>query len=119
MEASGPFLAMKHLLRQTNNVSEYNNQRNNASEYNNIMYRTNEIVLTIVYFVVRILVFPMVYWFYALQKQSSIWQVIHDLHWHCNIGTLVILLFNFYWFIQICQSTFKSFNTRRRSIKYD
>ena len=67
-----------------------------------IFQQINDVILTIVYFIVRILVFPLVYWWYASQNHWTILQLLFKLPWHCHMGTLAILIFNMYWFIKIC-----------------
>ncbi len=58
----------------------------------------NEVVLSVVYFVVRIAIFPYAYFLHyntSLKKDASLgfFEVVASLHFYCNLGTLAIMVF--------------------------
>ena len=78
MEASVPFVAIRAIL-QTSGQHHYQRSK---------LYFVNQILLTVVYFIVRIAVWPFIYWLYAHQVGLKISQVIFKLHVYCHLGTL-------------------------------
>jgi hypothetical protein len=97
MEASVPFMATRAILRQTGHT-------------NGILYIVNAGLLAFVYLVVRILVFPLVYWLFAHQRQIGLVEAAASLPTHCHLGTMAILLFQAHWFRHILISTKRVFN---------
>ena len=74
MEASVPFVAARSILSLHSTLKH------------GIAIKINEVMLTMVHFIVRVLVFPLVYVLYGCQKSLGLWQVMESLHWHCNLG---------------------------------
>ena len=93
MEASVPFVALKAFLRHSHWV-------------NSRVYIINSCILTVVYLVVRILVFPFAYVLHAHQKQRGLLEAVANLPVHCHVGTAAIFAFQAFWFIQICRGAY-------------
>ncbi|KAM9318394.1 TLC domain-containing protein 3A-like [Pholidichthys leucotaenia] len=63
------------------------------------LHRINGIVILLTFFICRILLFPFMYWMYGRQFGIPLHRVALHLPLHCNVGNLVILAPQIYWFI--------------------
>ena len=97
MEATVPFSSLRSGLRTQPHLKD------------SIVDLINCIILTIVYCIVRVMVFPSLYLLHAHQNQLSFIEAITTLPWHCHAGTLAILTFQTYWFGRIVQTAKKTF----------
>ncbi|XP_061197049.1 TLC domain-containing protein 3A-like [Saccostrea echinata] len=57
----------------------------------------------------RVLVFPFLYWRYAVYRGIPLSQVPLGIPWKCNIGCLVILLPQIYWLLLMVRGAIKLF----------
>ncbi|TDH15271.1 hypothetical protein EPR50_G00029280 [Perca flavescens] len=62
------------------------------------LHRINGIIVLLSFFTCRILVFPFMYWTYGQQFGIPLHRVAFHLPLHCNVGNLVILAPQIYWF---------------------
>ncbi|KAA8593702.1 hypothetical protein FQN60_004536 [Etheostoma spectabile] len=62
------------------------------------LHRINGIIVLLSFFACRILVFPFMYWMYGQQFGIPLHRVVFHLPLHCNVGNLVILAPQIYWF---------------------
>jgi hypothetical protein len=92
MEASTPFLCIKHFL-------------NKLALRRSLIYVINEFILTIVYFFVRVAVCPYVYYVYASQLGVAIFEVIlNEVPLKCHLGSIVLFSFQLFWFRRIVEN---------------
>lgn len=113
MEASVPFVAIRAILQTTAEGSsvatgQLDDNQNHKCK-NSILYLINLVILTLVYFLVRIAVWPLIYWLYAYQRQMRMVEAVFALPLHCHLGTMAIFLFQAHWFIRICRTTVKAY----------
>lgn len=67
------------------------------------LHRLNGLVVLFTFFTCRILIFPFMYWTYGQQFGIPLHKVAFHLPLHCNLGNLVILAPQVYWFILLVQ----------------
>ena len=91
MEATVPLTSVRALLQY-------------FGKKNGILYLINVFFLTVVYFFVRICIFPCVYALYAYQKQLGILEILFSLPILCHIGTIAILAFQSFWFLKLLKT---------------
>ncbi|KAG7234994.1 hypothetical protein INR49_003193 [Caranx melampygus] len=63
------------------------------------LHQLNGLVVLMSFFTCRILIFPFMYWMYGQQFGLPLHRVPSHLPLHCNVGNLVILAPQVYWFI--------------------
>ncbi|XP_076591868.1 TLC domain-containing protein 3A-like [Chaetodon auriga] len=63
------------------------------------LHRINGIIVLLSFFTCRILVFPFMYWMYGRQFGIPLHRVAFHLPLQCNVGNLMILAPQVYWFI--------------------
>lgn len=85
-EFSTPFLSMGQILIQLG----LDDSR---------LHRVNGLLLLLSFFCCRILLFPYMYWMYGRQFGIPLHRVAFHLPLHCNLGNLLILLPQIYWFL--------------------
>ncbi|XP_028275790.1 protein FAM57A-like [Parambassis ranga] len=85
-EFSTPFVSMGKILIQ-------------LGLDNTKLHRVNGVIVLLSFFVCRILIFPFMYWMYGQQFGVPLHKVPFHLPLHCNVGNLVILAPQIYWFI--------------------
>lgn len=78
------------------------------------MYRINGIIVLLSFFTCRILVFPYMYWMYGRQMGIPLHRVALHLPLHCNVGNLVVLAPQIYWFILLLRKANKLYLRRER-----
>lgn len=71
------------------------------------LYIINALILTIVYFMVRICIFPLAYFLYYFQQTSR-----RSMPFHCHLGTLAILAFQTFWFRKLWLETRQLFKQK-------
>ncbi|XP_061584912.1 TLC domain-containing protein 3A-like [Cololabis saira] len=64
-----------------------------------ILYRINGFIVLLTFFTCRILLFPFMYWVYGRQFEIPLHRVAFHLPLKCNLGNLLILAPQIYWFI--------------------
>ncbi|GAA6218780.1 protein FAM57A-like isoform X1 [Lates japonicus] len=62
------------------------------------LHRINGIIVLLSFFTCRILIFPFMYWMYGRQFGIPLHRVAFHLPLQCNVGNLVILAPQIYWF---------------------
>eukprot|EP00093_Oithona_nana_P008802 08802.XXX_14729_15412_1 [CDS] Oithona nana genome sequencing. len=123
MEASVPFVAIRAILQTTGKGSSVatgqldDNYNQICKNRISILYLINLIILTLVYFLVRIAVWPLIYWLYAYQRQLRMVEAVFALPLHCHLGTMAIFLFQAHWFIRICKTTVKAYREYHSTTK--
>ncbi|XP_018539535.1 TLC domain-containing protein 3A isoform X2 [Lates calcarifer] len=63
------------------------------------LHRINGIIVLLSFFTCRIMIFPFMYWMYSRQFGIPLHRVAFHLPLQCNVGNLVILAPQIYWFI--------------------
>ncbi|XP_028319586.1 protein FAM57A-like isoform X1 [Gouania willdenowi] len=66
---------------------------------NTRLFRVNGIVVLLTFFICRVLLFPFMYWRYGQQFGIPVHRVPFHLPLQCNVGNLVILAPQIYWFM--------------------
>ncbi|CAK6965467.1 TLC domain-containing protein 3A-like [Scomber scombrus] len=79
-----------------------------------LLHRINGIVVLLSFFTCRILVFPFMYWTYGRQFGIPLHRVALHLPLHCNVGNLVILAPQIYWFILLLKKANRLYLRQRR-----
>lgn len=69
------------------------------------LYIINALVLTLVYFIVRICIFPMAYFLYYFQHKAKDQAFLTSMPFHCHLGTCAILSFQTFWFGKLWRET--------------
>ena len=63
--------------------------------------------MTITFFVVRILIFPFVYYIFARQRKMAIFEAAISIPLHCTLGTMALFSLQIYWFSQMISGVVK------------
>ncbi|XP_042343189.1 TLC domain-containing protein 3A-like, partial [Plectropomus leopardus] len=63
------------------------------------LHRINGVIVLLSFLICRILIFPFMYWMYGRQFGIPLHRVPFRLPLQCNVGNLVILAPQIYWFI--------------------
>lgn len=85
-ECSTPFVSLGKILIQ-------------LGQDDTRLHRINGIIVLVTFFLCRILIFPFMYWTYGQKFRLPLHKVPFNLPLHCNLGNLVILAPQIYWFI--------------------
>uniref|UniRef100_A0A3P9L6W0 TLC domain-containing protein n=1 Tax=Oryzias latipes TaxID=8090 RepID=A0A3P9L6W0_ORYLA len=64
-----------------------------------MLHRINGLMVLLTFFVCRILLFPFMYWKYSQQLGVPLSAVAFHMPLHCNLGNLLILAPQIYWFL--------------------
>lgn len=99
IEASSPFVNLRAVLRNL----EYHNTR---------LYVGNGVVMMLVFFLCRIAIFPILYCAYAEYKEMNVFEVPSAIPLKCNVGCLVLLSMQIYWFLLMVRGLLKIMNSR-------
>ncbi|XP_064620691.1 TLC domain-containing protein 3A-like [Lineus longissimus] len=83
-EFTVPFIALRHILARL---------QLKTSPF----YLLSGILMTVTFTFARVLIFPYLYWRYALYKSIPIWQVPFAIPMKCNLGCLFLFVFQVYW----------------------
>ncbi|KAI3354480.1 hypothetical protein L3Q82_018992 [Scortum barcoo] len=78
------------------------------------LHMINGIVVLLSFFVCRILVFPFMYWMYGQQFGIPLHSVAFHLPLHCNVGNLVILAPQVYWFVLLLRKANRLYLRQKR-----
>ncbi|XP_056229961.1 ceramide synthase-like isoform X2 [Seriola aureovittata] len=81
---------------------------------NTRLHRLNGIVVLLSFFTCRILIFPFMYWMYGRQFGIPLHRVPFHLPLHCNVGNLVILAPQIYWFILLLKKAKRLYLRQKR-----
>ncbi|KAF7647775.1 hypothetical protein LDENG_00167080 [Lucifuga dentata] len=82
-----------------------------------MIHRINGIVTLLSFFMCRILVFPFMYWMYGRQYGIPLHRVAFHLPLQCNVGNLVILAPQIYWFILLLRKAHRLYLRQRLKIE--
>lgn len=77
------------------------------------LHRINGFVVLLSFFTCRILIFPFMYWMYGRQFGIPLHRVAFHLPLHCNVGNLVILAPQIYWFILLLKKANRLYRRQR------
>ncbi|KAM9359067.1 TLC domain-containing protein 3A-like [Symphorus nematophorus] len=78
------------------------------------LHRINGIIVLLSFFMCRILIFPFMYWMYGRQFGIPLHRVAFHLPLQCNVGNLVILAPQIYWFILLLRKANRLYLRQRR-----
>lgn len=79
------------------------------------LHRINGIMVLVSFFTCRILIFPFMYWMYGRQFGIPLHRVAFHLPLHCNVGNLVILAPQIYWFILLLQKANRLYQRQKKT----
>lgn len=85
-ELSTPFISMGQILIQ-------------LGLDHSLLHRINGLLVLLSFFTCRLLLFPYMYWVYGRQFGVPLHLVAFQLPLHCNLGNLLILAPQLYWFM--------------------
>ncbi|XP_033747677.1 LOW QUALITY PROTEIN: TLC domain-containing protein 3A-like [Pecten maximus] len=94
IEISLPFIAARSIMVQ-------------LQMKHTVLYVVVGIVMIITFFVSRILVFPYLYWRYAVYKNISTWRVPFFIPLKCSTGCALILCLQLYWMSKMIKGAMK------------
>ncbi|XP_060068690.1 TLC domain-containing protein 3A-like [Ylistrum balloti] len=97
LEVSLPFIAARSILVQLH-------------QKHTVLYVIVGIAMMITFFVSRILVFPYLYWHYAVYKNIPTWRVPFVIPLKCSIGCAFILCIQLYWMSKMLKGAIKLIN---------
>ncbi|XP_003459973.1 protein FAM57A [Oreochromis niloticus] len=100
-EFSTPFVSIGKILIQLG----LNNTR---------LHRINGIIVLLSFFTCRILLFPFMYWMYGRQFGIPLHRVVFHLPLQCNVGNLVLLAPQIYWFILLLRKANRLYLRQRK-----
>ncbi|XP_032401562.1 TLC domain-containing protein 3A [Xiphophorus hellerii] len=78
------------------------------------LHKINGLIVLLTFFTCRILVFPFMYWMYGRQFGIPLHQVAFHLPLHCNVGNLVLLAPQIYWFTLLLRKAQRLYLRQRR-----
>ncbi|RVE64667.1 hypothetical protein OJAV_G00128280 [Oryzias javanicus] len=79
------------------------------------LHRINGLMVLLTFFVCRILLFPFMYWKYSRQLEVSLSAVAFHMPLHCNLGNLLILAPQIYWFLLLLKKANRLYLRGRRA----
>lgn len=79
------------------------------------LHRANGIMALLSFFLCRILVFPFMYWMYGRQFGIPLHRVAFHLPLQCNLGNLVILAPQVYWFTALLRKAKRLYLRQKRT----
>lgn len=79
------------------------------------LHRLNGIMVLASFFTCRILIFPFMYWMYGRQFGIPLHRVAFHLPLHCNMGNLVILAPQVYWFILLLKKANRLYRRQKKA----
>lgn len=86
MEASTPFVSFRSVLSQLHGM------RHSRT------YIVNGVAMVIAFFTCRILIYPIFYTAYGIQRNITMFQAILRTPWHCSLWMIMTLMPQLYWF---------------------
>lgn len=78
------------------------------------LHKINGLMVLLSFFTCRILVFPFMYWMYGRQFEIPLHRVAFHLPLQCNVGNLVILAPQIYWFILLLRKANRLYLRKKR-----
>ncbi|KAM4565662.1 TLC domain-containing protein 3A-like [Odontesthes bonariensis] len=81
---------------------------------NTRLHRINGFIVLLTFFTCRILLFPFMYWMYGRQFGIPLHRVAFHLPLQCNVGNLVVLAPQLYWFILLLRKANRLYLRQRR-----
>ncbi|KAM9732566.1 TLC domain-containing protein 3A-like [Menidia menidia] len=78
-----------------------------------LLHRVNGVLVLLTFFTCRILLFPFMYWMYGRQFGIPAHRVAFHLPLHCNLGNLLILAPQLYWFVLLLRKANRLYLRRR------
>lgn len=78
------------------------------------LHRINGLIVLLTFFTCRILIFPFMYWMYGRQFGVPLHRVAFHLPLHCNMGNLLILAPQIYWFILLLKKANRLYLRQKR-----
>ncbi|MEQ2158788.1 hypothetical protein GOODEAATRI_015949 [Goodea atripinnis] len=78
------------------------------------LHRINGLIVLLTFFTCRILLFPFMYWMYGRQFGIPLHRVAFHLPLQCNVGNLVLLAPQVYWFILLLKKAQRLYLRQRR-----
>ncbi|XP_014871703.1 protein FAM57A-like [Poecilia latipinna] len=78
------------------------------------LHTINGLIVLLTFFTCRILLFPFMYWMYGRQFGIPLHRVAFHLPLHCNVGNLVLLAPQVYWFILLLRKAQRLYLRQRR-----
>lgn len=82
--------------------------------HNTRLHRINGIIVLLSFFTCRILLFPFMYWMYGRQFGIPLHRVVFHLPLQCNVGNLVLLAPQIYWFILLLRKANRLYLRQRK-----
>ncbi|XP_038129366.1 TLC domain-containing protein 3A-like isoform X1 [Cyprinodon tularosa] len=79
------------------------------------LYRINGLVALLTFFTCRILLFPFMYWMYGRHASVPLHRVAFHLPLHCNLGNLLLLAPQVYWFGLLLRKAQRLYRRTRKS----
>lgn len=79
------------------------------------LHRINGILVLVSFFTCRILIFPFMYWMYGQQFGIPLHKVPFHLPLQCNVGNLVILAPQVYWFILLLKKAKRLYQRQKKT----
>lgn len=81
---------------------------------NSRLHKLNGIMVLLSFFTCRILIFPFMYWMYGQQFGIPLHRVAFHLPLHCNLGNLLILAPQLYWFVLLVRKAKRLYLRQKR-----
>lgn len=81
------------------------------------LHRVNGFIVLLTFFTCRILLFPFMYWMYGRQFGIPLYRVAFHLPLQCNVGNLVILAPQVYWFVLLLRKANRLYQRQRRQLE--
>lgn len=81
---------------------------------NSRLHKLNGIMVLVSFFTCRILIFPFMYWMYGRQFGIPLHRVAFHLPLHCNLGNLLILAPQLYWFVLLLRKAKRLYLRQKR-----
>lgn len=78
------------------------------------LHKLNGIMVLVSFFMCRILIFPFMYWMYGQQFGIPLHRVAFHLPLHCNLGNLLILAPQLYWFVLLLRKAKRLYLRQKR-----
>lgn len=81
---------------------------------NTVLHSINGIIVLLTFFMCRLLIFPFMYWTYGQKFGLPLHKVPFHLPLHCNLGNLVILAPQVYWFILLLKKAKRLYQRQKK-----
>ncbi|XP_013854935.1 protein FAM57B [Austrofundulus limnaeus] len=74
---------------------------------NCVLHRLNGLIIIILFFCCRVLLFPYLYWTYSRYASIPVLAVPLVAPWQCNLGAALLWPLQLYWFCLICRAALR------------